>query len=292
MKQSQYKKIIVIGFLFVSLLGIVLPGTLLHFTFSSNLNEVQNVPEEYYNSSSSTIFRNTSAKLSEYERIKLISGAWDSTLEQADISESTLNDVAVAELARTAVDELYTAGCYPYEFGSSYDNWYSWKVQSFRCTENSFHTYSTYCFLVTFYRYDDDEVHEVLITESGTLLNIRNNRPSDTKEKLSGTWGTKMENYFKNKYSLSKTPVTFLEITKQETLPAYTNMNLTSSASQAAYILVLNNSNIASPRDLDNLISSEIPENTELYYVYQSYNTEYFMITIIPWEQPQQENIY
>lgn len=286
MKQSRYKKIIVAIFLFVSMLGIVLPGTLLHFTFASNLNEVQNVPEEYYSSSGSTISKNTSAKLSEYERIKLISGAWDSTQEQVDISESSLNDATAAELARTAVGELYTAGSYPYEFDSSYDNWYSWKVQSFRCTENSFHTYSAYCFLVTFYRYDNDEVHEVLITENGTLLCIWNNRPSDTKEKLSGTWSTKMKNHFKDKYSLSKTSVTFLEITKQETLPAYTNINI-HSATKSANILVLNNSNITSLRDFNNLVNSEIPENTELYYVYQSYDTEYFMITIIPWEQPQ-----
>lgn len=286
MKQSGYKKMIVGAFVLVTLLGIVLPGTLLHFSFTSNLNQVKSVPEEYYNSSGSTISKNASAKLSEYERIKLISGAWDSTQEQADISESTLSDVVAAELARTAVDELYTAGCYPYELSSSYDNWYSWKVQSFRCTENSFHTYSAYCFLVTFYRYDNDEVHEVLITENGTLLCIWNNRPSGTKEKLSGTWSTKMMNHFKDKYSLSKTSVTFLEITKQETLPAYTNINI-HSAIQSANILVLNNSNITSLRDFNNLVNSEIPENTELYYVYQSYDTEYFMITIIPWEQPQ-----
>lgn len=285
MKQSGYKKIIVGVFLLVSILGIVLPGTLLHFTFASNLNKVQNVPEEYYNSSGSIISRNASAKLSEYERIKLISGTWDSTQEQVDISESTLNDAAVVELARTAVSELYTAGSYPYELGSSYDNWYSWKVQCFRYTENSFHTYSAYCFLVTFCRYDNDEVHKVLITENGTLLSICNNRPSDTKEKLSNTWSVDMNNYFKSKYSLSSTPVTFFENTKQETLPAYTNINI-HPATQSAYILVLNNSNITSLRDFNNLVNSEIPENTELYYVYQSYDTEHFMITIIPWEKP------
>lgn len=280
MKQSGYKKMIIGGFLLVTLLGIILPGTLLHFTFTSNLNEIQKVPEEYYNSSGSTISKNASTKLSEYERIKLISGAWDSTLEQADISNSTLNDAAVAELARSAVSELYTAGGYPYEFGSSYNNWYSWKVQCFRCTENSFHTYSAYCFLVTFYRYDNDEVHDVLITENGTLLSICNNCPSDTKEKLSDTWSINMQRYLKNN-SLSG----FFEITKPDILPAYTNINITNPPIQSAYILVLNNSSIASLRDFNNLINSEIPENTELYYVYQSYDTKYFMITIIPWEQ-------
>lgn len=281
MKQSGYKKMIVGGFLLVTLLGIVLPGTLLHFTFTSNLNEVQKIPAEYYNSSGSTISKNASAKLSEYERIKLISGAWNSTLEQTDISKSTLNDAAVAELARTAVGKLYTAGGYPYEFGSSYNNWYSWKVQCFRCTENSFRTYSAYCFLVTFYRYDNDEVHDVLITENGTLLSICNNRPSDTKEKLSDTWSSNMQKYLKNKNSLSS----FFEITKPEMLPAYTNINTTNPPIQSAYILVLNNSNITSLKDFNNLINSEIPENTELYYIYQGYDTEYFMITIIPWEQ-------
>lgn len=281
MKQSGHKKMIISGFVLVTLLGIALPGTLLHFTFASNLNTVQNVPEEYYNSSDSTISKSASAKLSDYERIKLISGAWNSTVKQTDISESALNDAAVAELARAAVSELNAAGAYPYQFSSTYNNWYSWKVQCFHCTENSFHTYSADCFLVTFYRYDNDEVHDVLITEDGTLLSICNNRPSDTKEKMSDTWGIRMHDYLKNKNPLSS----FFEITKPETLPAYKNITITNLPIQSAYIFVSNSSNLTSLKDFNHFIHSEIPENTELYYVYQSYDMKHFMITMIPWEQ-------
>lgn len=285
MKKSHYKQLITSCFFIVTLLSIFLPGILLHFTFQSDLSSVKKVPEALYHSSNPAISKNASAKLSEYERIKLISGAWDSTQKAVDSSQSNITQNQAANLAREAVKKLYLAGCYPYHFDSAYDNWYAWTAQCFQCTENAFHTYSAYCWLVTFYKYDDDEFHDVLITEDGTLLNIRNNRPADSKEQLSGSWNSYMEKYFKDKYP--NIPVSFFEITESGNLPAYNGTALTQPDIQSANIVVLNNANISSFTEFNNMIKLEIPESTKLYYTYQCSNNKYFMITIIPWEQSQ-----
>lgn len=285
MKKLYYKRIITSCFVIVTLLSVFLPGILLHYTFQSDLDTVKKVPEALYHSSNSAISKNASAKLSEYEQIKLISGAWDSTQKAVDSSQSNITANQAANLARDAVRELYLAGGYPYHFDSAYDNWYAWTAQCFQCTENAFHTYSAYCWLITFYKYDDDEFHDVLITEAGTLLNIRNNRPSDSKEQLSASWSRCMEKYFTAKYS--NIPVSFFKITESGNLPVYNNTALTQPDIQSTNMVVLNNASITSFADVNNMLNLEIPESTRLYYAYQCSDSKYFMITIIPWEQPQ-----
>lgn len=283
MKVFHNKKFLIASFILITFLGIFLPGILLHFTFTSKLDSVNPVSADLYNTSNSAISRNASQKLSEYERMKLISGSWASTQTEVDTSLSNISEVEAVQLARNAVSNLYVAGVYPYNFDSSYDNWYSWETNCYRCVESSFQTYSAYYWKIIFYRYDTDEVHEVLITENGTLLAIRNNKPKDTLQSLSGSWITNMKNYYKKLYASTENMI-FLENENRYTLPAYNDFSIEADSS-TSHLLILNNADITDLSTFNSMMHSQIPDNTEIYHIYQGSNEEYFMMYCIPWEE-------
>lgn len=293
MKPPHYKKFLIIGFVIITVLGIFLPGILLHATFSSKLGSVNTISADLYNTSNSAISRNASQKLSEYDRIRLISGVWNSTMKEIDSSLLNVSEVEAVELARAAISKLYEAGAYPYQFDSSYDHWYSWETKCYQCTENAFHTYSAYFWKVSFYHYDTNEMHEVLITENGTLLAVRNNQTDDTLDKLSGSWNTTMRQYFKNQYP-SIDSIAFFENKENyddssRKLPVYEILDLKNFTPGYNSILVLNNPSITNYSDFEKMVSVQIPDNTEVYHVYRYSNHEYFLICFIPWEQNTQD---
>lgn len=280
MKIFHNKTVLITSFILVTVLGIVLPGLLLHITFSSKLGAVSPISTDLYDTSNSAIAKNASMKLTEYERMKLISGSWASTQTEIDTSSASISEVDAVELARAAVSELYTANAYPYHFDSTYDNWYSWKTNCYQCIEASFQTYSAYYWKVTFYRYDTDEVHEVLITENGTLLAIRNNIPKETIQELPNSRDTTMRNYYKSQYADTEN-IIFLD--SEFRVPTYSNFSIEADSS-SSQIMVLNNSDVTDLATFRNMVHSQIPDDTEIYHIYQGYNDKYFMMYCIPWE--------
>ncbi len=280
MKIFHNKTVLITSFILVTVLGIVLPGLLLHITFSSKLGAVSPISTDLYDTSNSAIAKNASMKLTEYERMKLISGSWASTQTEIDTSSANISEVDAVELARAAVSELYTANAYPYHFDSTYDNWYSWKTNCYQCIEASFQTYSAYYWKVTFYRYDTDEVHEVLITDNGTLLAIRNNKPKETLKNLSNSKDTAMRNYYKSQYADTEN-IIFLD--SEFRVPTYSNFSIEADSS-SSQIMVLNNSDVTDLATFRNMVHSQIPDDTEIYHIYQGYNDKYFMMYCIPWE--------
>lgn len=282
MKIFHNKTVLITSFILVTVLGIVLPGLLLHITFSSKLGAVSPISTDLYNTSNSAIAKNASMKLTEYERMKLISGSWASTQIEVNTSNTNISEVEAVKLARTAVSELYTANVYPYHFDSTYDNWYSWKTSCYQCIESSFQTYSAYYWKVTFYRYDTDEVHEVLITENGTLLAIRNNIPKETLKNLSSSWDVAMNNYYKTQYADAEN-IIFLDHNNAFQAPTYSGFTLEADKF-FSQLLVLNNANVTDLATFRNMVHSQIPDNTEIYHIYQGNNEEFFLLYCIPWE--------
>ena len=283
MKIFHNKRILITSFLLVTVLGIVLPGILLHITFSSKLGDVSPISTDLYNTSNSAIAKNASMKLTEYERMKLISGSWASTQIEVNASNANISEVEAVELARNAVSELYTAKVYPYHFDSAYDNWYSWKTSCYQCIESSFQTYSAYYWKVTFYRYDTDEVHEVSITENGTLLAICNNIPKETLKNLSGSWDTAMSNYYKTQYADAEN-IIFLNHENTFRVPTYSDFTLEADTF-SSQLLVLNNADITDLATFGNMVHSQIPNDTEIYHIYQGTNDEFYLMYCIPWEE-------
>ncbi|MCM1158166.1 MAG: hypothetical protein NC300_05595 [Bacteroidales bacterium] len=279
MQKLNYTKFTIALFLTITLIGILLPGILLRNIFEAHLGTVKPAPEKYY-STDSIIAKNASAKLTEYEKIKLISSAWDSTHKPADSARSEISEIEAVNFARAAIEELYLKHLYPYHFASSYGNWYSWDVSLYQCTETSFHTYTAYCWLVTFYKYNSDEIHEVLISENGTFLSVRTNQPlpengSTTQTALS---------YYRNKYEQDSIAVSFLKANDYADIPTYDYTALENPDYFYVYAMVVGNGGVMTFKELDKLSASPSADRLEFYYIYQCSNGRQSAISVIPWE--------
>lgn len=283
MKIFHNKTVLITSFILVTVLGMVLPGILLHMTFSSKLGAVSPISTDLYDTSNSAIAKNASMKLTEYERMKLISGSWESTQTEVDTSSSNISEVEAVELARNTVSELYTTNAYPYHFDSTYDNWYSWETSCYQCIESSFRTYSAYYWKVTFYRYDTDEIHEVLITENGTLLAIRNNKPKETLKSLSSSWITAMNNYYKTQHADAEN-IIFLDNQGTYRVPTYSHFTIEADAS-ASQLLVINNADVTDLSTFGKMMHSQISDDTEIYHIYHGSDDKNFILYCIPWKE-------
>lgn len=281
MKKKNYKPLLIGAFFTVVLAGIFLPGVLLHYTFKADLNKVAPAPKEYYIASGSAIAKNASIKLTEYEKMKLISGAWESTEKPVSSEESSITELEAANLAKAAVEELYQNLLYPYHFESSYKNWYSWDASLYQCTETTFNTYTAYYWIITFYKYDSSETHKVMITENGTLLSISVNRAIYSGNK---NIAQNAKAYFKQKYKPGPTPASFLKISTPQELPSYRMMPLETPYYYYAYAMVVGTSQILTWEDFEKTEEAGQLENTERYCIYQCSSKGNGAITIIPWE--------
>lgn len=271
----------------IVLAGILLPGILLHLIFSMNLGKVLPAPRDYYIASNSVISKNASSKLTEYEKMKLISGAWESTETPVDSSQSDITEIKAIDFAKKAVEELYQSTLYPYHFDSSYGNWYSWDAELYQCTESTFHTYTAYYWLIHFYKYDDTETHTILMTENGTLLCISVNRPNlkpdpnSLSYEDSRNFRLMTREHFRKKYKKGMTPVSFLRVPASQTLPAYKNIPIESphyffAEAMLVGVRALNWNDYSRLADSTNSI--------EKYYIYQCNTKSNYTIAIIPWE--------
>ena len=164
-----------VGLLFVCcalivVLSIVAPKYLLARTLTEQTNHVEVAPEEYYLEAGTMMSRNTSSNLSAVDRIKLISGTWDSNMTKCDITEGFLDEVEAVELAKKQLDVYYKQGVYPYSVQIQYDNLYSYSSELYCYTDTSFDTYAAYLWKITFTKYDNSVENIVYMTESGTIL--------------------------------------------------------------------------------------------------------------------------
>lgn len=281
------KTFAIIIFAIITLLGIAVPGIILHLSFSSKLNTSNKVDEALYNAYNSAMSRSASKKLSEYERLKLICGSWESEVEEADISEAEMSEVNAVDMARSAVAALYECGAYPYKFDSSYDNWYSWETNYYKCTEISFHTYSAYYWKVSFYRYDADEFHNIYITDDGTLFAIINNQPANS---IIQNPAYSLSEYFCDAYR-KYGPVTYIKNVSSDSPVTYKSIEnvypaLFSASSHRLTddALAINNVSIQTANDLKSTDISTLSESTQIYHIYEMYDDDNFILYIIPWE--------
>ncbi|MDE6761005.1 MAG: hypothetical protein K2J90_10060 [Lachnospiraceae bacterium] len=297
MNKKKHKSLLIYGFPVIVLAGILLPGILLHIIFSMDLGKTLPAPRDYYIASNSVISRNASSKLTEYEKMKLISGVWESTETPVDSSQSGITETDAVELAKKAVDELYEDMLYPYHFDSSYGNWYSWDAELYQCTESTFHTYTAYYWMIHFYKYDDTETHKILMTENGTLLCISVNRPNlkphpndNNQETANSSFSSYADSknftrntreHFRKKYKKGTTPVSFLRVPTSQNLPSYKNMPIESPSYYFAETMLVG-VRVLNWDDYNKIADST--ENIEKYYIYQCNTKANFTIAIIPWE--------
>lgn len=150
--------------------GFFVPELILDNISNKNVSSCQDAPENYYLASGTAMAKQASEHLTTIDRIKLISGTWDSSYVQVPTDEGTVSEYDIVALAKQKIDYFYNKSVYPYSLESSYANWYSWDTELYKYTDNIFNTYTIYLWVVHFTKYDNSLTHTVLITENGTVL--------------------------------------------------------------------------------------------------------------------------
>ncbi len=170
---------------------MVLPGTVVQLQAENNIQVVHQAPGAYNYSSGQMIVQMTL-----YERMKLISGEWESNWQQVEQdsvrSASTMPVVmytvpgqtgdnqlegycyldyqSVLECAQAGLNELYEMGIYPEEAKSTYNNWYRPEVSLYQYTDSVFNSYTCYVWLVELDYYDGSFSHILLIDDTSGII--------------------------------------------------------------------------------------------------------------------------
>lgn len=167
--------------------GILLPRLVLKHMTDRQLSVVETAPESYYLASGTAMAKNASEQLSSLDRIKLISGVWESNCVQVSSDEGNLSESEIISLVKSQMEYYYKQNVYPYSLSSTYSNWYSWTTELYRYTDTVFNTYTTYLWVVHFTRFDNTLEHTILITENGTILAAQvndSNKPFSSIKKI------------------------------------------------------------------------------------------------------------
>lgn len=169
-KKNDIYRIVVVAVLVLAMLGTLLPGFILVWQSKEQMNMVDAVPEAYYSPANLAVARNASANLGTYQKLQLITGRWESHMEQADSYDTEMEDYKAVELAKEQIDTLYQQGVYPTSLSSNYENWYSWEAEFCKVVDATFNTYAAYYWKLSFVKYDGSERHLVYMLEDGTIF--------------------------------------------------------------------------------------------------------------------------
>lgn len=150
--------------------SVLVPKYLLARTLSEQMEQVVVAPEEYYVEAGAMMARSASSNLLSVDRIKLISGTWESEMRKCENTEGFLNEAEAVELAKEQMEYYYQAGVFPYSMQIKYDNMFSYATELYCYTDSSFHTYSAYLWKIIFTKCADSEECVIYMTESGTIL--------------------------------------------------------------------------------------------------------------------------
>lgn len=291
MKNKQAKKRLITALFFIATAAsITLPAVFLHFSFSGKLNQTNKVDEELYNADNSALARNTSESLSEYDRMKLISSLWDSERKEIEPGPDDMSKPDAIARARNIFKKFYDEECYPVNFDSNYNDWYSWDAKYYKATDTSFHTYCAYYWEITFYKYDADEYHKILLTENGNLLAIKNNMEANYK-KHNIYYYLLEKNFISNPYFYSD--LGLIDINKSSYFTAnnktapdnlYEGFTLEEANESKKCYIVLNNSFYTTAKALENYSPDDMPKGSMILCIYYQYNDKEFTMNIVPWE--------
>lgn len=231
-----FKALLILASLSAFFSAIFMPKLLLNKKTERSLSLVAEVPDSYYLAAQTATARNASLKLSALDKIRLICGAWDSSMTKCDITEGFLTMDEAVSLARAQMELYYQAGLYPVSLYSGYDNWYSFECNLYKYTDTSFKTYTAYLWEITFTKFDTSIYHTLLMSESGTILAADTNMPFEA-------YGDIYNAAFKDNFAqiLNDTPTYLGSATKRSTLPdtMYSQLNLNSPTLLNAYSIQL-----------------------------------------------------
>lgn len=177
----------------LALFCMILPGMLVNAQADRNKNTVHQASASYYSSRTQT-----AVQMTLYERMKLISGEWESNWMEADqqemlnisqIPEESLPNQqsgqkgdlelagycymdyqSVLEHVEAELQVYYETGFYPEDPESTYSNWYRPTVTLYQFSDAIFDSYVCYVWLVELEYYDGSMRHTVLLDDTSGMI--------------------------------------------------------------------------------------------------------------------------
>jgi hypothetical protein len=283
MKKKWMYCIIIILTLIVAVGGVFMPGIILKHKGKSMLNKAESAPLEYYSAASSVVARNSSAKLSEYQKLQLISGAWESADSDAGRDESLITEYEAVTLAQAAIGRLNAAGLYPSTISSDYGNWYSWTADCYKATDTTFNTYTSYYWVISFSRYDETESHTILMTEGGTvLLAVANIEAYKYTPENPGSLYSVLYDK-KNR----ETSVIALDSGDEliGNIPTYPHIELEGMEYSAVSLLMVGRDSVTSEDKFLEYYREPSSDDMEFYYIFQCESEDGYAVGIIPYTE-------
>lgn len=172
---------------------MILPGMIVNAQADRNKNSVHQVSASYYSSRTQT-----AVQMTLYERMKLISGEWESNWvevnqqEMQNISEvlqenqpnqqsGQKGDLEMAGYCymdyQNVLDHVeeelklyYEVGFYPENPESTYSNWYRPTVRLYQFSDAIFDSYVCYVWLVELEYYDGSMKHTILLDDTSGMI--------------------------------------------------------------------------------------------------------------------------
>jgi hypothetical protein len=284
MKKNRLMYCIIIPLTIIAALsGIFLPEIILKHKGQDILNTAESAPLEYYSAASSVVARNSSAKLSEFQKMQLISGAWDSRDSEASQDESRITEYEAVNLAQTALGSLYDAGLYPSTISSDYGNWYSWTANCYKATDTTFNTYTSYYWIISFSRYDETESHTVLMTEEGSVLlavaDIRDYKYTPESP----------DSLYSVLYESDRRETSVIALSSKDELlddiPEYPHFELGSMEYSEVSLLMVGRDSVSSVDKFREYYQDSTSEDMEFYYLFQCEGEDSYAVGIIPYAE-------
>lgn len=265
--QTKRLVLLVILLLFICC-GFFLPEFALHYHARQQINQMEKIKQSD-NLTNQSIIKNASSQLSDYERIQLISGAWESEIAATSEEEASLNKSNALSLVKSSIYDLYSSGHYPVNLNSGFGNWYTWEADFLKATDSHFHSYAAYFWRFRFTRYDGNETHTIYMMENGTLLQAATNATMENSKEFS-----KEEDAPK---------VSFVPITK-DTLPAlpmYEGEQRPAEELISGYVTLTENITLTTMEEVNALITEK--QNYSYMLVYEAQGQGGFTYCQIPY---------
>lgn len=158
------KKIVIAVVAFIVILSITMPSILISINERRDIGKVEIDENIYYYHGA------TDTDIDFFERLKLVSNQLESNVSESIVSSSYRSFNEVVAMAEDGINDLYEIGYYPVAVKSTYDNWYSPEISLYKCTDSYFSRYICYVWLVKLTKYDNSEVHYVLIDDKSKLI--------------------------------------------------------------------------------------------------------------------------
>ena len=184
-----------------AVLCIVMPENLLKRESNQVAGLALDVPEEYYPTSSYyEVLKESSERLTDYQRRQLITGKWKSEISEVDEEYYESTGYHMETTAKEIISNLNHIGAYPVVIDSSYNQWYNWKCTYMQALDSNFRSYAGFFWKVVFTHYENGETLTVYMTQdglpvkllydAGETIGTEENKTEDSSENNTKKWTT------------------------------------------------------------------------------------------------------